>query len=76
MSVGKIRMLDSLVYTYCQTTSSFNKKIINCKQSATWQHVSRLKASVFRLLVKEIMVVKSATAYTCDWYRHVAGDSA
>jgi hypothetical protein len=49
---------------------------INCKQITRWQHVSQLKASSFYLLVKKIIIVKNATAYTRDWYCHLVVDRA
>jgi hypothetical protein len=49
---------------------------INRKQITRWQHVSQLKASSFYLLVKKIIIVKNATAYTRDWYCHLVVDRA
>jgi hypothetical protein len=54
----------------------FKWEAINRKQITRWQHVSQLKASSFYLLVKKIIIVKNATAYTRDWYGHLGVDRA
>ena len=38
-------------------------KGINCKQSTRWQHLSRLKASVFFSLQKKLVVMKHSNLY-------------
>ncbi len=47
-------------------TISANGREISCKQSARWQHPSRLKASVFFSL-EFFIADKNTTDYTLDW---------
>jgi len=35
-----------------------------------------VKSKLIRLLVKKIIIVKNATAYTWDWYCHLVVDRA
>jgi hypothetical protein len=35
-----------------------------------------VKSKLIWLLVKKIIIVKNATAYTCDWYCHLVVDRA
>jgi hypothetical protein len=51
-------------------------KRINCKQSARWQHLSRLKAS--RLSHRKLFcsMLRNIANYTRDWKRHLVGDTA
>jgi hypothetical protein len=46
------------------TLNKLQWKIINCKQSARWQHISWLKASAFCSWQKKLWLLKDAGAYT------------
>jgi hypothetical protein len=40
---------------------------ISHKQSATWQHLSQLKASLLFSLPEKVLVVINATTYAWNW---------
>jgi hypothetical protein len=50
-------------------------KRISHKQSARWQHLSRLKASALFFFLN-LLVVRNTKTYTRDWLHHLVDDRA
>ncbi len=65
-----------LFVSYYSVRRKIQWKVINRKQSTRWQHLSRLKASVFFSLQKKISLLWNTATYTWDCYCHLMGDRA